>query len=301
MPRGRIAPHGGMRSLDALKPFAPGRPHWWQWPTILSLDAPAVALAWQWLLARTAGVTLGWPEAAVLGASVWLAYAADRWIEGWRLVPDRIRTQRHHFYHRARWPLAGLWLLVLALDLVVAATHLTGREFEAGLILIGPVAIYLLSHQLVHRHHPARAPKEACVALLLAGGVAVFIFPQPGADLARLAGPLVLFCLLCFANCALISGWESHVDEAHGQTSLALQSARAHALSRSLPWMLAVVSLVFAFVEHEPIRTAGLCAMVSAVLLGCVDRAEPAIGWELARVLADVALFTPFAPMLIRT
>jgi len=283
-----------------VNPSVPGRPHWWQWPTILSLDAPAVALAWQWLLARTAHVALGWPQMAVLGASVWLAYAADRWIEGWRLAPGQILTQRHHFYHRCRWPLAALWIVILAIDLVIAARHLSGREFAAGSMLLGPVLAYLLSHQLVHRHHPARAPKEACVALLLAGGVAVFIVARPGADLAALAGPLALFCLLCFANCALISGWESHVDAAHGQTSLALQSARARALSRSLPWLLAAVSLVFAFIEHEPVRTAGLCAMAAGVLLGCVDRAEPAVGWQLARVLADVALLTPLAPALLR-
>ncbi len=85
-----------------MKPFTPGRPHWWQWPTVLSLDAPAIALVWQALLARVVQVTLGWPEAFVLGCSVWLAYAADRWIEGWRLDPAQIRTQRHYFYQRWR-------------------------------------------------------------------------------------------------------------------------------------------------------------------------------------------------------
>ena len=40
-----------------MKPFVPGKPHWWQWPTILSLDAPAVALLWQWQLARVAGLS----------------------------------------------------------------------------------------------------------------------------------------------------------------------------------------------------------------------------------------------------
>ena len=39
-----------------MKPFVPGRPHWWQWLTILSLDAPVVAVLWQWLLARVAGI-----------------------------------------------------------------------------------------------------------------------------------------------------------------------------------------------------------------------------------------------------
>ncbi len=157
-----------------MKPFKPGRPYWWQWPTILSLDAPAIALLWQALLARAVHVTLAWPAAFVLGSSVWLAYAADRWIEGWRLDPAQIRTQRHYFYQRWRWPLGLLWCAVLGADLAVACLGLTAREFRGGLLLLVPVFAYLLSHQLVHRNHPWRAPKEVCVALLLGAGVALF-------------------------------------------------------------------------------------------------------------------------------
>src|SRR5882762_6223038 len=94
-----------------MKDFVPGRPYWWQWPTILSLDAPAVALLWQWQLGRVAHVTLTWVHAFILGSGIWLAYAADRWLEGWRLQPDQVRTQRHWFYQRFRWPVAGVWLL----------------------------------------------------------------------------------------------------------------------------------------------------------------------------------------------
>jgi len=31
-------------------------PHWWQWPTVLSLDAPAVAVLWQWEIAQASGL-----------------------------------------------------------------------------------------------------------------------------------------------------------------------------------------------------------------------------------------------------
>ena len=58
----------------------------WLWPTILSLDAPAVALVWQALLARVIGLSLATHHVGLLGLSVWLAYATERWIEGWRLA-----------------------------------------------------------------------------------------------------------------------------------------------------------------------------------------------------------------------
>ena len=281
-----------------MKSFRSGKPYWWQWPTVLSLDAPLVAVLWQWLLARPARVGLHWPHAFVLGATVWLAYAADRWIEGWRLEPDRIRTQRHHFYHRWRWPVAALWLAVFAADLVTAFLRLNRRELDAGFLLLAPVLAYLLSHQLIHRHHPWRAPKEICVAVLLGAGVALFLLARPEVALRPLAAPLGLFTLLCFANCALISVWEHEVDATHGQTSFARQFRRGAAFGRTLPWLLAVVAALLAGSETGDTRAAAACVAASSLLLGALDRAEPRLGAQLARVLADVALLTPLVPLL---
>ena len=56
----------------------------------------------------------------VLGCSVWLAYAADRWIEGWRLSPEKIRTHRHFFYRSRRWPIMAALFAMLALDMGAA-------------------------------------------------------------------------------------------------------------------------------------------------------------------------------------
>ena len=273
--------------------YVSGRPHWWQWLTVLSLDAPLVALAWQAGLAGAAQVTLRGHHAFLLGAAVWLAYAADRWLEGWRLDPAQILTQRHWFYQRWRWPLAVLWGLVLADALGLAATRLTRGEWTAGLLLLAPVLAYLLSHQLIHRDHPWRAPKEICVALLFAAGAACFPLAGRWELLPVIAVPLVLFALLCFANCALISLWEDEVDRVHGQTSLALQFPRGRRFVRALPWLLAGLSLA-AYLRATDGRAAILaCAAASGALLGTVDLAHRRLGRQLARTLADVALMTP--------
>jgi hypothetical protein len=115
-------------------------------------------------------------------------------------------------------------------------------EFRAGLLILVPVAAYLLSHQLVHRNSPWRAPKELCVAVLLGAGAAAFTASRPGVRIEAMAAPLGLFVLLCFTNCALISVWEDEVDRIHGQTSLALQFARAPVLCRALPWAISLAS-----------------------------------------------------------
>ena len=277
----------------------PDQPHWWQWPTILSFDAPVVAILWQWLLAQAAAVQLRPVHVFVLGTSVWLAYAADRWIEGWRLRPEQTRTQRHRFYQRHRWVVAVVWCVILVADVGVAIAQLTRREFTGGLLLLAPVLAYLLSHQLIHRTRQWRPPKEVCVAALLAGGVALFPAVQPDATLRFLAAPLGLFALLCFANCALISVWEHEVDATHGQTSLARQFAGGAAVSQTLPWMLMVVGWLAALAESGPARSAALCAVASSGALGAIDLLEPKLGWQRSRVLADVALMTPAIPLLV--
>ena len=272
---------------------------WWQWPTVLSLDAPAVALAWQALLSETAHVSLGWAEPTVLGSSVWLAYAADRWIEGWRLEPGQIQTQRHAFYHHARWPIALVWLVVFAGAVTVAFTRLSAREIEWGFAVLTAVLAYLLSHQLIHRLNRWRAPKEVCVAGLLTAGVVLFIAAKDAAELPSLAAPLTLFALLCFANCVLISVWESEVDAHHGQTSLALQYRGGAELGRALPLILLGLSgAIYAF---QPLsRAVAACAFASSVLLFAVDLLEGRIGRRAARVLADVVLLTPVVPLVSR-
>ncbi len=279
--------------------YTPGQPHWWQWLTVLSLDAPLVALAWQKALADAAHFPLRRSHAMVLGASVWLAYAADRWIEGWRLDPEQVLTQRHWFYQRWRWPVAAAWLAVLSVALTVSFTALTRRELSAGLVVLGAVATYLLSHQLVHRHHAWRAPKEVCVALLLSAGVACFPAGDNLAFLAEAAVPLTLFGLLCFANCALISLWENEVDRSHGQSSLALQFPQGRPWVRALPWIIAVFGGGFVLSDRMAPAGATWCAVASGALLGGVDLAHRRLGRQLSRVLADIMLMTPFIPPLL--
>jgi hypothetical protein len=283
---------------DGIKDFIPGKPKWWQWPTVLSLDAPAVALLWQWLLARVAATPLAWHHGFILGLATWLVYAADRWIEGWRLVPGQVLTQRHWFYLSRRWPVFAAWLVVAATGLTLAFVQLGPREIVAGFIVLVPVLVYLLSHQLMHRDNPWRAPKELCVALLFAAGVSCFqIVRAPGA-LRVLLVPLALFGALCLANCALISLWETEVDRAHGQTSFALQYPRGRRLARTLPWLLALLAAGFATRETGATQITAFCAAASGGLLGAVDLSHLRCGRQLARVLADVALMTPLVPLL---
>lgn len=273
---------------------APERPRWWQWPTVLSLDAAAVVVAWQALFARGAGMAPAGPEAFVLGASVWLAYVCDRWLEGWRLDHRIVLTPRHRFHQHWRWPLAAVWLIVLAANLWVALTRLSPRNLALGAALAAGAAAYVVSHQWLHRDSRWRVPKELCIAALLTAGVVLFIEPLSPTVAWTAVAPALLF----FTNCALISHWEREIDAVHGQTSLA-GHASARAAIRWLPWLTAAVAVVLAVVVPAA-RAVAACAVASAAVLALVDRAEPRLGWRAARVLADAALLTPLAALLVR-
>jgi hypothetical protein len=270
------------------------RVRWWQWPTVLSLDAPAVTLAWLALVSRSLGVDLGWPPFVVLGSSVWLAYAADRWIEGWRLAEAQVRTPRLRFYQRWRGPVAAVWVVVLVLDVAVGLTTLPWAAVVAGWVVTAAVATYLLSHQLVHRTHRWRLPKEVCVAMLLTAGCAVFLVGR--SDAVAMGSLLALFALTCFVNCVLISLWERDVDYVQEQSSLALESRHAAWIPWT-PWLLALGAAALALGGREPHRTVAGCAAASALLLALIDRLEPRLGWQAARALADLVLLTPLVPL----
>lgn len=280
--------------------FVPGRVRWWQWPTILALDAPAVTLAWQAMLARVAGVTLMPRHFILLGASVWLAYAADRWIEGWRLSPETVRTQRHYFYLRWRRSTFAVWIVVLLVSVTLASIRCTSQEWAASLALLVPTLLYLLSHQLVHREHSWRVPKEVCIAILIAGGAALYPAVLANSRLHLLVGPIAMFMLLCLANCLLISEWERDVDLTHRQISLALQLRQARVLAGSMPYGLAALGLGMVLFTDGATRTSALCGTASAALLTTLNWAQPRIGREWARVLADFTLLTPVLAMLLK-
>src|SRR5690606_18299410 len=121
----RCALFADMQASDAL-----GSPRWWQWPTILSLDAPAVALVWQEEFARVGLVSIAWYHRFLLGLTVWLIYVADRWVEGLWQDAGKIRTPRHRFYVRYRWPIAALAAFAgIVLGGGVALTCLNSREW----------------------------------------------------------------------------------------------------------------------------------------------------------------------------
>lgn len=135
----------------------------------LSLDAVVVLLAYQWCLARWAGIDLPAVAYVCLGMGIWLGYTADRLkdISSKRYV--MAATLRHHFHREHRRRLQVAWFLILLVALTLGWFQLPSRAFQSGLAMALAAAIYVFAvsrRKRTSREGP-RLGKRFAVAILL--------------------------------------------------------------------------------------------------------------------------------------
>jgi hypothetical protein len=258
----------------------------WLWPNLLSLDAPIVAVLWQALFLRCFHATFDRLAAGLLVLSVWLIYAADRWLDVWKtpakfearqngaLLTNFETTQepaRHRFYRRHWRRMLPAWIAVFAMAAGLAWTRLPPVLFERGIALLAAIGVYFA---FVHFAPWRWWPKEFAVGILFAMGtsLAAWGHVQSPVDVAT----IVLFCALCWINCAAIEVWEHH--------ELADWPVRLAAIAVGL------IAVIFLY-DQRPILCGAETA--SAFAFVALDRARHRLSPEALRVLADIALLTP--------
>lgn len=279
---------GPARAATILPPGAvlassPGRRTlaWWQWPHVLSLDAPAVAVVWQQWWAYGAGVRLHWFHGVILALGVWMIYLADRLADTWGVPPDAAQTARHQFSARHRRLLVPLLAAVVAALTVLTAATLPGRELVGGLGLLAVAGGYFW--RIHRRRRSARGtgwvPKEAFVGAIFAGGTVFSVVWQGGVPAGIFVMAAAAFAALCFCNCALITQWETGFGVGGATTRVGWGCL----------WLAAFAgALALAAGSAMPLPI-GLAALVLAWL----DSRRASFPREALRVLVDAALLTP--------
>jgi hypothetical protein len=277
----------------------------WLWPNLLSLDAPIVALLWQALFLRCFHATFDRLAAGLLVLSVWLIYAADRWLDVWkkpvksrdcspisnrtqdgeretivlsRVFPETAREPARHRFYRRHWRrMLPAWIAAFATATWLAWTRLPPILFERGIALLAAIGVYFA---FVHFAPWRWWPKEFAVGILFAMGtsLAAWGHVRSPVDVAT----IVLFCMLCWINCAAIEAWEQRADWEQGR--LSEWPVRVAAIAVGL------VALIFLY-NQRPILAGAETA--SAFAFVALDRAKHRLSPEALRVLADIALLTP--------
>jgi hypothetical protein len=263
----------------------------WLWPNVLNLEAPLVAVIWQWLLARNMRVQLNAYEPWVLGLAVWLIYIADHLIDTARSASGAWEPPRKTFF-RAHWR-SGLAVGIgVGLVLAVCGGRLLWASTVRGGVQLGfAVAGYFSLTHLTPARWRIRWPREVVVALLFTLGTFGAVWLGNGRHFGPLAIPAAIFLLLCWLNCSLIETWEWEAGGG-GEWDAPDRMARWAAGHASV---VAVVIAGLALLRPSEFAAAGV---MSAVGLWAMRGKRPAIAIRFVSPLADLALCTPIVMML---
>lgn len=268
---------------------------WYLWLNVLNLDAPLITVAWQALFARTAGYPLHLAESATLFLAVWIIYAGDRVLDGFRLAVGPTTAARHRFGRRHARALAVGIFLAIILAAFLALTTLTIPVLLAGTALGALVGVYFLWNQLAGTRWGRGWLKEVVVSIVFAGGAA--LVPLCDAFTWDVLAETLGFAILCFANCLLIARLERNRDHDRGETSIASHFAPTARPARTLALTLTVVFA--AFIPVAGPTPALLCLLASAILLAVAPWIERTLGSDAGAAWADLALLTPLPTLLL--
>jgi hypothetical protein len=275
----------------------------WIWFNVLSLDAPLVAMVWQWLFARCYGVALRWPGFVSLALSVWLIYIADRLLDLKETMTPA--TARHTFTRRHRRQLSLAALAALPL-LLWGCLHLSSVVLRNGAWMTVGVMVYFLA---VHAAPPKLRrlwPKELAVGVIFALGTSLVVWSRTTVDRRELLEPTLLFAALCWLNCVAIEHWEWRVRVKYRLPEtpqvklqqLVCDDIEPHGLTRwvgrHLTQSAAAIALAsFLLLPSASSRPVMIAAVLSAGGLLWLESRSRALSLDALRVLADAVLLSP--------
>jgi hypothetical protein len=260
------------------------------WLNLWCLDAPLVAIAWQWVFARSAHVTTSPAQIGALFLTAWLIYLADRLADSISSRPNVARSARKVFCaaHRNVWIFA---ILIIALvDSAIVGLHLDRATVTNGILLGVAAIVYLATNLFFSRIWEVVPIKEIVIGILFATGTLLILAEAPAKPEWPILLGACLFAALCAINCISIAVWERELDQAHGECSIATRWPRIRALVPPASIALMLIAWIFALADHST-QIAGIGIGLSAAFLTAlhfipIDRDE-------RTALADLVLLTP--------
>ena len=200
----------------------------WLWPNLLGLDAPAVAVSWQFLFAKIFAPSFPPVLHGILGLSVWCIYLADRLYDTLRADAEAAGTDRHRFTKRHFKPLAASLVIASAVNLALIIRHVPQKLIAPGLITAALLGGYYAIRLKCHARITTLIPREILCGMLFALGcvIAPHAFKAPGSGDARFWLAAFSLGLVCSASCILISVWEREEDLSTGDRSIATMNPR---------------------------------------------------------------------------
>ena len=264
----------------------------WLWLNLVCLDAPLVAICWQWIFARTFHLSVPVGHQAALFLTAWVIYLGDRFGDSVSLVAGQPKSVRQQFCLRHK----SVWLVtiicVAAVDVIVVLQTVNYETAVLGAVL-GAFTIAYVAINHAHSEIWKTIPlKEFTIGSLFAAGTLLGVTPHIFAEGSTMVFAAILFASLCSLNCVSIAIWERDLDRIQGKHSIATRCANANSLPRLLVLLLLAGSVLLALFDPGAWPVA-LCLGASGLLLGAL-RSVP-VSRDERTAFADVVLLTPLA------
>ena len=267
---------------------APSPP--WLYPNLLGLDAPLVAVSWQWLFAKSFGIEFPPVFHLILGLSAWCIYLADRLYDVFTGKNPENGTDRMKFTFRNFRYLVATLVIAASVNLFLIIQHVPTHLILSGLATASLLAIYYAFRFKCASRIKAIIPREILCGMLFSLGCAItphaFGAGHPQAFWLAVAS----FGIVCSAACILISVWERDEDLASNDSSIATEHSRVgRHMSLALP-LLALLCIPAALSGNWKIYASVAASAIALLLmLGLQEK----LSKQLLRVLADAILLTP--------
>jgi len=267
----------------------------WLYPSLLSLDAPLVAMAWLYVFAKVWRVNyLPWTAYAALALAVWVIHVIERLNDAkWREAAGIPLGERHHFHHRyARWFLIAAAIAFAAL-LVLVFVFLPISIFNyltiGGVLVAGFFAISRISGS---ESRDIAYGKNILAGAAFAYGTALVahvFLPAIGKHDLIFSREFLTFVVLCVVHLCAIDFWEKSSRDANAEEG-ALGD-----LAITLPViLLAMAALGFAISSHQQsVRPFYYAILTGAALIHVINRNRRRFSAGQLRLLADLAMLAP--------
>jgi hypothetical protein len=266
------------------------------WLNLLCLDAPIVAVSWQWLFAHTFGAHLNLSLRALLFLTAWLIYLADRFADTIKLPANSPISLRHHF---CREHMIGWWVAVVVI--FVLDVGLALRSLDLQMLLLGGTLaalcfLYLfVNHSLGGKWRPIPL-KEKAIGVLFAAGTTLGVVGQLPGLTVSFGVAVFLFAILCTFNCLSIAAWERELDAAQGKASFLTGWPAIAGALKTIGYGIAFAALACALFWRFAFPL-WLCLAASALLLVRLNVADH-LARDSRTALADLVLLTPLVALL---
>jgi hypothetical protein len=262
------------------------------WLNVTCLDAPLVAIVWQWLFARSFRLAVPVANREALFLTAWLIYLSDRYVDSISLPAGVPKSARQEFClnHSNVW--LGLICIIASCDAGIIFLRLDHETVMRGTVLGGIAVCYLATNYMQSKVWEVAPIKEIVIGLLFASGTLLALRPLLFFTGSSICIGAILFVGLCSLNCISVATWESDLDRAQGKHSIATRWPPIQSYLRMALLILLIAScLLMLFDRH--LRPICACLSVSASLLVWLH-VLPA-GRDERTALADLVLLTPLA------